>query len=246
MPVRNCSVIRKRVVVPNAYVHAPLFGAGWFRKRASPEIAPVRSSTQPATNRPASAVRDPILPIALIASTSSPVPWGLRRPSLGSQPSAFAPAFDPGFAATAVPASFGAPTETPSASSGVAEALRASVLEEGQLELLQARRVGEYVDLDDLPYPDRETHYRKRPSSRSHHHSRGSVHHRGRQRGRRRRPPAGGRDRRREKWLLPAPGSGRGWRAASWRPGSASRCERSPRRAQSTCRGGRRRAALGG
>src|SRR5215217_1392640 len=80
MPVRNCSVIRKRVVVPNAYIHAPLFGAGWFRKRASPEIAPVRSSTQPTTSRPASAVRDPILPIALIASTSSPAPEGLRRP----------------------------------------------------------------------------------------------------------------------------------------------------------------------
>ena len=45
--------------------------------------SPVRSSTQPATNRPASAVRDPILPISLIASTSSPAPWGLRHPSLG-------------------------------------------------------------------------------------------------------------------------------------------------------------------
>src|SRR5215207_6905729 len=83
MPVRNCSVIRKRAVVPNAYIQAPLFGAGWSRKRASDETRPLRSSTQPATNRPASAVRDPILPIALIASTSSPAQWSLRRPSLG-------------------------------------------------------------------------------------------------------------------------------------------------------------------
>src|SRR5215207_8762713 len=84
MPVRNCSVIRKRAVVPNAYIQAPLFGAGWLRKRASDETRPVRSSTQPATNRPASAVRDPILPIALIASTSSPAQWSLSRPSLAA------------------------------------------------------------------------------------------------------------------------------------------------------------------
>src|SRR5918993_33151 len=70
MPVRNWSVIRKRAVVPNAYIQAPLFGAGWLRKRPSHESAPVRSSTQPATNRPASAVRDPILPIGPITSTS--------------------------------------------------------------------------------------------------------------------------------------------------------------------------------
>jgi hypothetical protein len=75
IPVRNCSVIRKRFVVPNAYIQAPLLGAGWLRKRASYEIAPVRSSTQPATNRPACAVLDLILPVTLIVPTSSPDPW---------------------------------------------------------------------------------------------------------------------------------------------------------------------------
>src|SRR5215207_18830 len=98
MPVRNCSVIRNRAVVPNAYIQAPLFGAGWLRKRASHERAPVRSSTQPTTDWPASAVRDPILPIALIASTSSPAPRGFRRPYLGVA------TFEPVFADTAVPA----------------------------------------------------------------------------------------------------------------------------------------------
>src|SRR5918993_1202874 len=99
MPVRNCRVIRNRAVVPKAYIQAPLFGAGWLRKRASHESTPVRSSTHLTTDRPASAVRDPILPIALIASTSSPVPRGLPRSYLG-----VADTFDPGFADTAVPA----------------------------------------------------------------------------------------------------------------------------------------------
>src|ERR671912_1082873 len=99
MPVRNCSVIRNRAVVPKAYIQAPLFGAGWLRKRASHESTPVRSSTQPTTSRPASAVRDPILPIALIASTSSRALRGFRHPYLG-----VAAPFDQGFADTAVPA----------------------------------------------------------------------------------------------------------------------------------------------
>src|SRR5215217_167005 len=53
-----------------------------------------------------------------------------------------------------------------------------SVVEDRQVELAEARGVGEDIDLDDLPPPDREAHDRKRPSTRSHDDSRGSVHER--------------------------------------------------------------------
>ena len=40
---------------------------------------------------------------------------------------------------------------------------------------LRRRGVGEYVDLDDLPAPDRKAHHRIRPSARSHDDYRGTV-----------------------------------------------------------------------
>ena len=54
---------------------------------------------------------------------------------------------------------------------------------------------------------------------------------------------AGGRDRRRGPSPLPAPGGGRGWRAAGPRSGSAPRWARSRRRARRTGRAARTRAA---
>src|SRR5215203_607680 len=51
-----------------------------------------------------------------------------------------------------------------------------SVVEDRQVELAQARGVGEYVDLDNLPARDREAHDRKRLSPWSCDESRGSVH----------------------------------------------------------------------
>src|SRR5215207_7628051 len=50
-----------------------------------------------------------------------------------------------------------------------------SVVEDRQIELAEARGVGDRVDLDDLPIPDREAEYHKEPSTRSHDDSRGSV-----------------------------------------------------------------------
>src|SRR5829696_1113887 len=124
MPVRNWSVIRNRAVVPKAYIQAPLFGAGWLRKRASHETTPVRSSTQPTTSRPASAVRDPILPIALIASTSSRAPRGFRRPYLGVADKAvpadsLAGGQIAGHGLDAVPGLVAVPTEYPHVRAGV-------------------------------------------------------------------------------------------------------------------------------
>jgi hypothetical protein len=52
---------------------------------------------------------------------------------------------------------------------------RASVVEEGQIELVNALGVGDRVDLDDLPATDREAEYHKEPSTRSHHDSHRSV-----------------------------------------------------------------------
>ena len=57
-------------------------------------------------------------------------------------------------------------------------AMLLSVAEDRQVELTEARGVGEDVDLDDLPPPDREAHDRKRPSTRSHDDSHLSVHER--------------------------------------------------------------------
>src|SRR5829696_4139856 len=57
-------------------------------------------------------------------------------------------------------------------------AMLLSVVEDRQVELAEALGVGEDVDLDDLPPPDREAHDRKRPSTRSHDDSYGSVHER--------------------------------------------------------------------
>ncbi len=53
-----------------------------------------------------------------------------------------------------------------------------SVAEEGQIELAQARGVGEYVDLDDPPVPDREAEDHKEPSTRGHDDSHRPVHER--------------------------------------------------------------------
>src|SRR5687767_12110327 len=47
-----------------------------------------------------------------------------------------------------------------------------------RVKLAEARGVGEYVDCDDLPAPDREAYDRKRSSTPSHDDSCGSVHER--------------------------------------------------------------------
>jgi uncharacterized protein YbjT (DUF2867 family) len=52
---------------------------------------------------------------------------------------------------------------------------RASVVEEGQIELVNALGVGDRADLDDLPATDREAEYHKEPSTRSHDDSHRSV-----------------------------------------------------------------------
>ena len=61
----------------------------------------------------------------------------------------------------------------------VTAACRASVVKNRQeVELPQTRGIGEYIDFDNLPTPDREAHNRIRPSTRSHDDSRGSVYQR--------------------------------------------------------------------
>jgi hypothetical protein len=87
----------------------------------------VRSSTHPTTDRPASAVRDPILPIALIASTSSPAPRGFPRPYLGVADTAVpADSLSDGQIAghelDTVPGLMAVPTEYPHVIAGVPQA----------------------------------------------------------------------------------------------------------------------------
>jgi hypothetical protein len=52
------------------------------------------------------------------------------------------------------------------------------VVEEGQVEPVEAIGVGEHVDLDDLPAFDGEAHDRNRPSTPNHDYSCGPVHER--------------------------------------------------------------------
>jgi hypothetical protein len=54
----------------------------------------------------------------------------------------------------------------------------ASIVEDRQIDLVQACRVGDRADLDDLSAPDREVEYHKEPSTRSHDDSDGPVHER--------------------------------------------------------------------
>ena len=51
-----------------------------------------------------------------------------------------------------------------------------SVVQNRQVELAQARRVGDRVDLDDLAVPDRETEDEEQPSTPGHDDSHGSIH----------------------------------------------------------------------
>src|SRR6059058_6095402 len=56
--------------------------------------------------------------------------------------------------------------------------LARQVVEDRQVNLAEARGVGDHVDLDDLPTREREVEYPKQPSTRSHDDSYSTVHER--------------------------------------------------------------------